>query len=523
MLKLLRPLCILLIAFGFTTDALTQPSCGFDKLHELKMRTNEEYRRFIKNFEEKIRKQAVFPNNNSVVPDFADTIPVVVHIVHTGDTIGSIYNPADEQIQAAIDFTNQVYAGTYPGIKGAGDIGIRIALAKRDPNCNPTTGIDRTDGSAISNYASGGVSMRNANEGITPEQLMNFIRWDPYRYYNIWIVNSINRNDIAGFTFFPYNFTEDGIIIAAQYMHAGNFTLPHELGHAFFLYHPFEGSSGSMCPLNNNCNTDGDHVCDTDPITAPSGDNRSGINPCTSTPYTANTEENIMNYVCCRSRFTEGQKMRMQQTTLINILRDTLTKSTARFPVDAEPACKFVLQLEGKLVQNDVILFWQGAGDNGYIIERSYDGARFTVIGFIPYKQVSGNFSFTDKDIAQQINYYRLKQNLSNGNTIYSNTVVFNDPIRRYDQLTVLNNPAHDYIDLQLGLLHSKPGTIGPVLQATAAIRVFDMSGKMLRQFAQPVRMLQRFRMPVDGLPAGIYLLEISLNDQRYLTKIVKL
>ncbi len=53
----------------------------------------------------------------------------------------------------------------------------------------------------------------------------------------------------------------------ATQMETGEKTLPHEIGHALKLYHPFEDSDDNTeCPANANCATQGDLVCDTDPI-----------------------------------------------------------------------------------------------------------------------------------------------------------------------------------------------------------------------------------------------------------------
>ena len=250
-------------------------------------------------------------------------IPMVVHVVHTGGAPGSIYNPTDAQVQATVDYVNQVYNGTYPGTQGAGDLQIQFVLAKRDPNCNPTNGIDHVDGSGIAGYVSGGVNLQTTL-GTNEINVKNFIRWDPTQYYNVWVVDKIDGNDgtsgtfVAGFASFPGGASnDDGIILLATQMGPGLKTLPHELGHAFNLYHPFYdpadlSGSGTTCAANTDCTAQGDQVCDTDPITEPVGFVcRAGTNACTSTPYTINTESNYMNYTNCYTLFTAGQKTRM--------------------------------------------------------------------------------------------------------------------------------------------------------------------------------------------------------------------
>ena len=344
MKTVLQLLLTSLIALLLFQDSFSQAICGFDAVHARKMKEDPAYRKNIQAGEASIRTyianhpQLTQPPK-SVTVDKAGapttlggsplyTIPVVVNVVHTGGAVGSIYNPTDAQITGAIDYLNNVYNGTYPGIQGAGDLQIQFVLAQRDPNCNPTNGINRIDGSSVSGYVSGGVQAAQTAIGTADINIKNLIRWNTSQYYNVWVVNKIDGNDgtsgtfIAGFAYFPgSSASEDGIVMLATQMITGQKTLPHEIGHAFNLYHPFQGSTDStMCPPNADCTTDGDQVCDTDPISyhysAAGGINftcRTGNNnPCTSSPYTINTESNFMNYTNCYTLFTAGQKARMQ-------------------------------------------------------------------------------------------------------------------------------------------------------------------------------------------------------------------
>ena len=77
----------------------------------------------------------------------------------------------------------------------------------------------------------------------------------------------------------------------------------------------------TQCPLNADCTTDGDLVCDTDPIfnNYNSGTSvfsfacRTGNNACAGgIPYTINTESNFMSYTNCYTLFTNDQKARTQ-------------------------------------------------------------------------------------------------------------------------------------------------------------------------------------------------------------------
>lgn len=310
---------LLLLVFALPFSGFAQ-RCGFDAIHQRRMQSDpvykagiDEQQAWIRNYIQQNRYQLLNAPQAALY-----TIPVVVHVIHTGGAVGTIYNPSDAQIQGAIDYLNQVYDGTWPGTQGVGEIQIQFELATRDPNCNPTTGINRVNGSGLTNYTAQGVNANNTT-GVDDIDVKNLSRWDPYRYYNIWVVNRIDGRDgtsgsfIGGFAYFPGAPPSlDGTVILATQMQSNRKTIPHELGHAFALYHPFQGASGATCPANADCTTEGDEVCDTDPITQPAGFVcRTGTNACTGTPYSINTESNYMNYTNCSTLFTADQKVRM--------------------------------------------------------------------------------------------------------------------------------------------------------------------------------------------------------------------
>ena len=204
----------------------------------------------------------------SARPNAAYTIPVVVHVMHTGGAVGTIYNPTDVQIMGAINYLNQVFAGTFPGmtapVEGGGvvDLEIQFALAQRTPACGATNGINRVDASSLPNYVANGVNATGSS-GCPDLTMKNFSRWNPANYYNIWIVNKIDGADgtsgqfIAGYAYFPGSPSNlDGTVMLATQMTSGQKTLPHEVGHALSLYHPFEDSENDAdCPANSNCTT----------------------------------------------------------------------------------------------------------------------------------------------------------------------------------------------------------------------------------------------------------------------------
>jgi hypothetical protein len=299
----------------------SQEQCGFDILHKKALATDTAYQRAIREQKQFIRKQIESQRNARVMAPQAAlyTIPVVVHVVHTGGAIGSPYNPTDLQIQNTIADLNAIYDGTKAGTEGVGDMQIQFVLATRDPLCAVTTGITRTNGSGITNYVSNGVNVSTTG-GTDQLNVKNLIRWDPTRYYNIWVVNEIDNHDgttggsfTGGFAYLPgAPLNLDGTVMLASQMQPNRKTLPHEIGHAFGLYHPFEGGTTAVCPANADCTADGDEVCDTDPILQPTtGVCRTGMNACAGLPYSINTEHNYMNYTGCATLFTADQRDRV--------------------------------------------------------------------------------------------------------------------------------------------------------------------------------------------------------------------
>ncbi|WP_336514180.1 M43 family zinc metalloprotease [Pollutibacter soli] len=302
-----------------------QEICGFDKLHQEALKTDAAYRKRIEEQKQIIKSQILKKKSSRTLAPSAVlyTIPVVVHVIHTGGAIGTAYNPSDAQIQNTINDLNAIYSGTKAGTEGVGDLEIRFVLATRDLLCNVSSGITRTNGSVIPNYVSNGVNV-NLTGGAAQLTVKNLIRWDPAKYYNIWVVNEIDNHDgtiggsfIGGFAYLPgAPSTLDGTVILASQMQVNRKTLPHELGHALGLYHPFQDGTTATCPTNADCLNDGDEICDTDPVTQPStGVCRTGVNSCTGTNYHINTEHNYMNYTNCSTLFTADQKARMLAVT----------------------------------------------------------------------------------------------------------------------------------------------------------------------------------------------------------------
>jgi len=293
-------------------------------------------------------------------------VPVVVHIVHNNGT----ENISDQTVMQGIQDLNDAFAntGSYYSPTGA-DMGIRFCLAQQDPDGLPTNGITR--------HVSPLTEVTADNQQDL--DLKNIVRWDPTRYVNIWLVREITSQamgaSVAGYALLPngHGTPEDGIVNEARWF--GHNTDDskvhiHEMGHYLGLYHTFEGGC-----TNNNCQTDGDHVCDTPP------DGTSLPSPCNSFSNTCSTDdddlspnnpfrpvalgglgdqddpmEDYMDYglQTCQKLFTEGQGERMRnalQTTRASLLESQVCQTSCGIGITGIDTSNILTVTAGALVQ----------------------------------------------------------------------------------------------------------------------------------------------------------------------------
>lgn len=328
--------------------------CGFDAIHQQLMQ-QPQYQQQMQSME----AHYMAYKNQAIQPKSIVNIPVVIHVMHTGEAVGHMNNPSDAQLISAINSLNDAFAGT--GAYGSSaPTNVQFCLAQRDPSNNSTTGIVRYDASGITNYdANGCVNNGSSTNNVTQVKAASF--WDNTKYYNIWVVKKINGSNGAGtqgYAQFPggggYN-ASDGTVILGNAMGydpggtAGyqlksytnlNTTLIHEIGHAFSLYHTFEGdNNGSSCPANGNCNTDGDRVCDIPPHIRSNSDCPADntANGCEPGSVAGDFIHNFMDYSneSCTVLFSAGQATRVNATVANGGGRYSLTQSNGCDPVSA--------------------------------------------------------------------------------------------------------------------------------------------------------------------------------------------
>lgn len=333
-------LFLLVTSLHFHLSAQVE-TCGFDLYHQRLLQTDSNY---TQHFREQTEEWVRFNQQKTIVAGSLTDIyeiPVVVHIMHSGEPIGDENNPLDSSIQNWIDYFNEVYAAQFAQFpdtaNGGVFIPIRLKLAMTDPQCNPTNGINRinvTD--TYPNYTSVGMKYLSAS-GISDTAIKALSYWPRESYYNIWLVNKIDNGNYSGFATpagsIPYL---DGAVMDQVLVKPTSFnypTFPHEVGHSLGLLHTFQGGTYNSCAPNADCLSEGDQVCDTDPhfqlYNCPAD---TVINSCMGTVYNG-LQNNIMSYFNCRNRFTVGQRDKMV-FTLLNY-RGSLLSSYATLPPDS--------------------------------------------------------------------------------------------------------------------------------------------------------------------------------------------
>lgn len=312
-----------------------------------KRMTNQQFEAWLAPLVEKYKSQRSAASTNEVI-----IIPVVVHVIHSGQNVGVAPNITDAQVNSQITVMNNDYRkllGT-PGYNtnpvGA-DTEIQFVLAKVDPNGNPTNGINRI------NLCQSSWSTTEINNTVKPTTI-----WDPTQYMNMWSVNFTDTT-LLGYAQFPDasglpglnasggSPSTDGVVAAYSTFGAvayndGTFllnapynegrTMTHEVGHYLGLRHIWGDSS---------C---GDDFCADTPVHHTSNGGCPSIQDCNNTGL--EMVQNYMDYTndACMNIFTQNQKDRM-----VVIMNNAARRSTLKTSIKATAIPLFANDAEVKV------------------------------------------------------------------------------------------------------------------------------------------------------------------------------
>lgn len=257
-------------------------------------------------------------------------IPIVFHVIHDGDPIGSNENIDDVYIEAQLDQLNDDFRRMNSDADGtwsqAADTWIEFCLAQTDPDGNSTTGIIRH------NISGGPWSSSTFNSSVKPSTI-----WDRDNYCNFWIADL--SGGLLGYAQFPGgNANTDGVV--CLYSSVGSIDTPnpdggvydlgrtgtHEIGHWLDLFHIW-GDDGTSCSGSDSC-------ADTPNQAGSTSGCPSGVQTdACATTSPGYMYQNYMDYSYdeCMNIFTVNQRDRMQ--ACLNGERSSLLTASCGDPI----------------------------------------------------------------------------------------------------------------------------------------------------------------------------------------------
>lgn len=148
--------------------------------------------------------------------------------------------------------------------------------------------------------------------------------------------------------------------------------------------------------------------------------------------------------------------------------------------------------------------------NNYFEVQRTIDGAVFTTIGTVRgagTTNVAQKYNLVDTKPLKGINYYRLNQVDFDGKQAFSPTV---SVLMDYKvSVNIMPNPAYDNVTIAIGGENS-----------TASVRIADATGRVL---SLSNNISDKQNIDISQLPQGIYFIQISVDKENYIHRLVKM
>ncbi len=516
---------------GTTTQAQHHHSCGTTEVNEARRKAGHLPQREV--FEQWIAKN-ISKLEVARTEDGTDRyiVPIVYHIIHTGEAIGTGYNLPYSQVVSQNKVINEDFnrlnadSVNTPQVfrSRAANFGIEFRLAEIDPQGNrlAEAGVVRHNISGL------GLDVKKLFSEDIDKKIAPSRVFPPNFAINQFVVPSAafppespggDPTPLYGYATFPGDSgakgddTPSDVPLSVTVYNAfgsikdGNFsnmdnsadrgrTTTHELGHYFALFHIW--GDENECAADDNC--------DDTPRQAKSNQ---GSRECDKVVQSCETgiqemRQNYMDYTDdeCLNLFTNDQKKRFLAVMKNSKTRKDLPFSEAIRPHAAPSNLVAALNSNG-----EVELKWKDNATNEkeFSIERSEGGAFVALT-----KTAANSTSFTDNNnlVAGKKYTYRIKAGnragetgfspTSNEVTIAEVTGIENEILQ--SNLQISPNPTNGMVQLQLNLPYS----------SELKITVTDLLGKVVATSQVENNHQHRQQIDLSKLAAGMYLIKVQ-------------